>query len=80
MTFGEKMDLLYKEGREEGREEQLLIQIIKKLEKGKAPEQIADELEEDVARVTAICDVAKEFAPNYDINEIWGQLHAEEAE
>ncbi|MCR5802129.1 MAG: hypothetical protein K6G57_07360 [Lachnospiraceae bacterium] len=84
MTFGEKMDLLYKEGRDEGREEgreqQLLIQIIKKLEKGKAPEQIADELEEDVARVTAICDVAKEFAPNYDINEIWDQLHAEEAE
>lgn len=40
--------LTYEEGKEEGREEKLLEQIQKKQARGKTPEMIAEELEEDV--------------------------------
>ena len=44
--------------------------ICRKLVKNKAPEIIADELEENLDTVRHICDVAKPFAPEYDIKEI----------
>ena len=54
-------------GREEGRlvgEEQLLFrQICTKLKKGKTPEMIAQELEEDLSPIRSICEAAEEFAP-----------------
>ena len=58
------------EGREEGREEQLIRMICRKLRKGKTIPQIAEELEEDEARVSAICNEAAEFSPDYDEDKV----------
>ena len=62
-------------GREEGRlvgEEQLLFRLIcTKLKKGKTPEVIAQELEEDLSPIRSICEAAEEFAPEYDWKEVY---------
>ena len=52
-----------------------LIQLItKKLEKGKTLAAIADELEEDLSSVTAICNAAEKYAPAYDCESIYEEL------
>ncbi len=65
--------------RQEGREEGGILKLIqltaKKLEKGKTPEIIADELEEQVTTVIAICNAAKVFAPDYDCEQIYEYLY-----
>ena len=53
--------------------------ICRKLEKNKSPEIIADELEEDLDTVNHICDVAKAYAPNYDVKKIVEQLQDKNA-
>ena len=62
------------EGRSEGvlvGEEQLLFrQICTKLKKGKTPEVIAEELEEDFSKIQSICETAEEFAPEYDWKKV----------
>ncbi len=67
------------EGREEGREEgraegekiYLIKSVCKKLTKGKTVEAIAEELEEDIVVIAEICQVAEEFAPDYDFFRIY---------
>ena len=44
--------------------------VCRKLKKGKSIEQIADELEEEEARIQVLCDVARDFAPEYDERKI----------
>ena len=44
--------------------------IVKKMKKGAAPEQIADILEMDINEVQKICEIAKQYAPEYDIRKI----------
>ena len=44
--------------------------VCRKLKKGKSVEQIADELEEEEARIQVLCDVARDFAPEYDERKI----------
>ena len=65
-------------GIEQGRivgEEQIIVrQICIKLKKGKTPEEIAEELEEDVSRVEQICEKAKSFAPEYDWKKVYEQM------
>ena len=65
-------------GIEQGRivgEEQIIVrQICIKLKKGKTPEVIAEELEEDVSRVEQICEKAKSFAPEYDWKKVYEQM------
>ncbi|MCC8139495.1 MAG: Rpn family recombination-promoting nuclease/putative transposase [Lachnospiraceae bacterium] len=56
--------------REDGKLLQLIEQVCKKLSKGKSLEQIADELEEEPAKIQQICDAAADFAPNYDTLKI----------
>ena len=51
---------------EEGRDEQLIRQICRKLKKGKDVSIIAEELEEDDVRIRKICESLKSFAPDYD--------------
>lgn len=66
------------EGRAEGRaegEELLLIKIIcKKLSKNMDTAQIVRELEIDESRIQKIIRVAKDFAPEYDIEQIQNRL------
>ena len=63
------------EVREEVKEEvkklQSILLICKKLAKQKSVEEIADAIESDVSFVRVICDIAKNFAPDYDAEKIW---------
>lgn len=54
------------EGEEKGEVKKLIFLICKKLRKNKTPEQIAEELEEDIEMILPICEAAEEFAPEYD--------------
>ncbi len=65
------------EEREEGRDRLLVELICKKLRKGKDVEQIADEVEEEVARIKKICDVAQAFGPEYDTEKVFTSLQKE---
>ena len=63
--YGEKI------GREEGAKLILFSQVCKKLIKEKSESEIADELEVDLALVRQICEIAKEFAPEYPYEDIY---------
>ncbi len=65
---------LRNEGREEGRKALLVSMVCKKLKKGKSVSKIAEELEEDEAHIQIICDIAAEFAPEYDVSKIVERL------
>ena len=58
------------EGRLEGRNQYLTECICKKLRKGKDINLIAEELEEEVSVIEKVYEVAKNFAPDYDVEEI----------
>ena len=62
------------EGRVEGRIEGRVSQVCRKLRKGKNAETIADELEEDIAEVRQICEIAEAFAPEYDAQAVFHKL------
>ena len=61
-------------GIEQGRNEMFIRQICTKLKKGKTPEVIAEELEEDFPRVKAICEAAAAFAPEYDWRSVYEEI------
>ena len=64
----------FNDGFNDGESTKLIEQICRKLRKNKAPVTIAEELEEDLNTIQHICDVAKSFAPEYDVNEILKKL------
>lgn len=59
-----------KEGRAEGKAEGKIDLVCRKLAKGKTPEAIAEDMEEDISEVKRICDAAAKYAPDYDIEKI----------
>lgn len=59
------------EGRGEGFAEAVIAMVVRKLSRGKTPEMIAGELEEEITLVRAICGAAKPFAPEYDAAKIY---------
>lgn len=64
------------EGKKEGR--RIYIECIcKKLRKGKDAGTIAEELEEELSVIENICELARQFAPEYDVEKI---LQAEQEE
>ena len=63
-----------KEGYKEGEEKKLIELICKKMKKNCSAEEIADLLEEDRAKVETIYNTALDFAPDYNIEEIWKKL------
>ena len=65
-------------GRTEGKNEKLIEQVCKKLSKGKTPKTIAEELEEDLSVIEAICRAAEPFAPDYDVESICETMKARE--
>ncbi len=65
-------------GIEKGADRYLISLVCKKLVRGKAPEIIAEELEEDIIVVQKICDAAKEFSPHYDVDKIYDALESTE--
>lgn len=58
-------------GAKRGQELKLIDLICRKLRKGKRPEQIAEELEEDMAIIVGICKAASGFAPDYDCEKVY---------
>ncbi len=66
-------------GIEKGEVLHLIDQICKKLSKGKSVSVIADELEEDISVVESVCKIAKDFAPDYDSEQIYEALIIKES-
>ncbi|WP_044959905.1 hypothetical protein [Butyrivibrio sp. WCD2001] len=64
------------QGIEQGIDRHLIELICKKLSKGKNTAIIADEVEEDISAVQKICDVANQYAPDYDVDAIFNELEA----
>ena len=57
-------------GREEGHQEELISQIIPKVQKGKDINTIASEVEKDVDNIKPLYDVVVAAAPDYDMDKI----------
>lgn len=60
----------FNDGFSNGNLSTLITQICRKLKKGKSPEIIADDLEEDFDVIQHLCYIAKNYAPDYDVKEI----------
>ncbi len=58
-----------------GEEIKLIKMIGSKLQKGWSPEQIAELFEEDLDYIKEISEVASKYAPSYDADKIYGELH-----
>ena len=75
----EVMELFKEDGRKEGviigADKHLIEQICKKLKKGKSMDVIAREVEEELDNIRPICDVAERYAPDYDVEAIYDELH-----
>ena len=71
----------YRDGRTEGLTEgstkKLIEQVCKKLAKGKSPQTIAEELEEDPDVIEKICRTVEPFAPGYDVDAIYEAMQSE---
>ena len=61
-------------GEKNGQLQTLISLTARKLRKGKSVEQIADELEADIATIAPICKAAEEFAPEYDEKKIFEKV------
>ena len=44
---------------------------MQKLKRGCSIEEIAEILEEDIETIRPICEVARAYAPDYEIEKIW---------
>lgn len=64
-----------RQGRQEGEELKLINQVCRKLQKGKTPDKIADDLEEDISKIQKICDVVENCGNRYDVEEIYDELN-----
>ncbi|MED9807215.1 MAG: hypothetical protein UGE21_09995, partial [Lachnospiraceae bacterium] len=66
-------------GEKNGQLQNMISLTVRKLRKGKSVEQIADELEADMATIAPICKAAEEFAPEYDEEKIFERLKEHQA-
>lgn len=62
------------EGKAEGKAMVLISQVCRKIAKGKNPEAIAEDLEENLEDIRFIYDAAVKHAPDYDMGEIYAEL------
>lgn len=74
MSVAEEQGL--EKGLEKGRDFTILSKVCRKLQKGKPIDVIADELEEELEHIEQICQVAERFVPEYDVEQIYEELHA----
>lgn len=65
----------HEEGIEKGRIMQLIKQVCVKMQKFSSAEEVANDLvEQDVPLIQKIMNVAPDFAPNYNVNDIYNAL------
>ena len=69
-SYEDGFDDGFDDGQHNGELIKLTTQICRKLQKNKSPEMIADELEEDLDTIQHICDIATDFAPDYNVAKI----------
>lgn len=62
------------EAREEGARIKIISQVCKKLLKGQAVDEIAEDLVEDIDEIQRIADVAQKYLPEYDPEKIFKEL------
>ena len=65
-----RMRVEREEGREEGHQEELISQIIPKVQKGKDINTIASEVEKDVDNIKPLYDAVVAAVPDYDMDKI----------
>lgn len=65
---------MMEESRAEGEMRKLISLICRKIQKGKTPEIIAEDLDEDLSVIVKIFESAKEFAPDYDCGQIYKHM------
>ena len=58
----------------EGEMRKLIKQITRKMVKGKNVNEIAEDLDEDLETVIGIHEIAKDFAPEYDVSKIFNAM------
>ena len=81
MQTWEERIIIRQFGRAEGEHRKLIEQVCKKLRKGKTPEIIAEELEEELEEIQCICDVASAYAPEYNLDNVdtaWNERFGED--
>lgn len=66
------------EGKALGEKKLLIKQVCRKLKKNKSVQTIAEELEEDLDKVSRICEAASKYAPEYDCDKIYNELQDED--
>ena len=76
-TWERREELIRMEERAMGQMCSLITLVVKKMKKNYPVEQIANELEEEEAVIRKICKVAEQFAPEYDVEQIYKALTAE---
>ena len=62
------------EGRAEGTVRYLVTSVVKKVQKNKTLDQIADELEESIEIIQPMYDIVKTYAPEYDVDAITAEV------
>lgn len=62
------------DGKIEGETLKLITQICKKIEKGQGPEEIAEDLEEEIETILPIYELSMASAPEYDREKIYKEL------
>ena len=65
------------QGMAKGSDMKLISMVCRKLQKGKEPEEIAEDLEEEFELVERICKVAGENSAGYDVDMIYQALQLE---
>ena len=61
--------------RAEGRTEELVELVCRKLRKGKEAEAIAEDLAEDLHNIIRICEIASNYCPEYDSKKVYEALN-----
>lgn len=64
----------WKKGQRAGERHKLANQVLKKMKKNYTVPEIADMLEEDESSIRRIYDVARKYAPDYDVEKVMRHL------
>lgn len=70
MILDEYQEEAESRGIQSGMQRKLVEMICKKLRKGRSPERIAEDLDEELGLVQNICKAAASFAPEYDSHQV----------
>ena len=79
-NIDDALEVRYEEGCEKGSLTKLIQQVLRKLEKGKNPEIIAEELDEKREIIQKICIAVNQCEPGADPEQIYLKFQGEDYE